>query len=431
MDFILLTGPALVLAAAWLLCVMWWRGRRAAAEVARPRTIGDVLDARRSGERSSATRRSAQPTDEADDETAPVSLVLLLSEPRFLDECVLDRLARRALRLDESAGLVDDRLVIGDAPTFLICGERFTFLVNNYAEPYVENLDAVSGQIADPRLRRAVRRHRAWISVDLVSVDFVERRESDVASWDAEDFSYDPYADDAQFGEDALAGDAVSGDARVGDSLSCDAPTDGDADSLVGGGLSRHEPAEITPAELDEAYRWMGRLIAELADSDCVAIFSPATDQMSVFDAEIEDQLRRKHPLDVFAETTLLPVVEIDQQAASVQSAIAEAQRRWPEFERAFGRRGDDQFFAVKAPFCQGDLTEFMWLVVTAVENGVVYGRLDNDPAGITRLRRGDVVRVAVDHVNDWLFQGPNRLAGGFTLDAVHNRHRRSFERNG
>ena len=70
-------------------------------------------------------------------------------------------------------------LVIGDSPTFLICGDRFTFLVNNYAEPYVENLDAVGEQIEDLRLRKAVRNHRAWISVDLVSVERVRGGEDD------------------------------------------------------------------------------------------------------------------------------------------------------------------------------------------------------------------------------------------------------------
>ena len=341
LGIINLIGPALLLAAAWLLCVMWWRRRRQARFSSRQR-VGDVIGAARRGDaRSVPSYRSPQsrpPAPVDDEDTAPVSLVLLLNEPRFLDEYVLDRLARRALRLDDVDGLDNNspnnnspnndslnsgRLVIGDSPTFLVCGNRFTFLVNNYAEPYVENLDAVGDEIEDVRLRKAVRSHRAWISVDLVSVEFVGR-------------------EDAEPDDPNEFGGATGGEMFAEE-----------ADSRMYGTVSRKESTDIHPAELDEAYGWMGRLIAELADSDCVAIFSPATDQMNVYDETLEEGLRSKHPLDVFVEPTFLPVVEIDEQAASVQMAIAEAQRRWPEFERAFGRRTGEQLFAVKAPFCR------------------------------------------------------------------------------
>ena len=61
----------------------------------------------------------------------------------------------------------------------------------------------------------------------------------------------------------------------------------------------------------------------------------------------------------------------------------------------------------------------------------MIYGTLDNDPVSVTRLRHGDVVRVSVDHVHDWLFQSPDRLMGGFTLEAARQRRRQSYERNG
>jgi uncharacterized protein YegJ (DUF2314 family) len=384
---------------------MWWQRRSIGARRSSRRSVSDMIASKQRGNaRTPSSSRTPARADVEDDGTAPVSLVLLLSEPRFLDEFVLDRQARRALKLDDAIGLDDDRLVIGDSPTFLVCGDRFTFLVNNYAEPYVENLDAVGEQIEDMRLRKAVRDHRAWISVDLVSVEFVRGGQSD---------------------------EQETSDDDTGDDIFAEKTGTEQRESTLYGTLSRKDSGDIHPAELDEAYQWMGRLIAELADSDCLAIFSPTTDQLNIYDAALEDQLRSKHPLDVFAEPTFLPVVEIDQQAASVQLAIAEAQRRWPEFERAFGCRKREQFFAVKAPFCQNDVTEFMWLIVTAIEHNVIYGRLDNDPVGVSRLRHGDVVRVSVDHVNDWLFHSSDRLVGGFTLDAARGRHRKSFERNG
>jgi uncharacterized protein YegJ (DUF2314 family) len=64
-------------------------------------------------------------------------------------------------------------------------------------------------------------------------------------------------------------------------------------------------------------------------------------------------------------------------------------------------------------------MTEYMWVSVSALENGMIYGRLDNEPVELKRLRSGDRVRVPVAELNDWLYTRGDLLAGGFTIDVL------------
>jgi uncharacterized protein YegJ (DUF2314 family) len=105
-----------------------------------------------------------------------------------------------------------------------------------------------------------------------------------------------------------------------------------------------------------------------------------------------------------------------------MKAAVAEAQRRWPEFVAAFEGRDDhdeEAAFLVKAPFSQGESTEFMWVHVTGIEHNVVYGRLDNEPANIPRLKEGDRVRIKEEDVNDWMCLVDSKPLGGFTLKVL------------
>jgi uncharacterized protein YegJ (DUF2314 family) len=76
----------------------------------------------------------------------------------------------------------------------------------------------------------------------------------------------------------------------------------------------------------------------------------------------------------------------------------------------------------VKAPISDGRATEHMWVSVSALENEMIYGRLDNDPLEMKRLRAGDRVRVPVRDLDDWLYTSGEGLQGGFTIDVLSKR---------
>lgn len=115
-------------------------------------------------------------------------------------------------------------------------------------------------------------------------------------------------------------------------------------------------------------------------------------------------------------------LVSIPDDDPQLTAAVTEANRRFDEFLTAFAHRTDADKFAVKARFMDDYGREYMWLTVTAVDGLHIYGQLDNDPATVRAIRRGQPVRVPRNGLNDWLFtQGAERV-GGFTVKVLERR---------
>jgi len=167
-----------------------------------------------------------------------------------------------------------------------------------------------------------------------------------------------------------------------------------------------------------EAYPFVGRLLAELADDDCLAIFCPETGRLVPFEPGLLEKLRSDRPLEVFGEMPFVPVVSVDGDDPRIKAAVAEARTRWPEFVTAFGT-GDGEHFAVKAPVTADDNTEFIWIEVEAIDGEEVRGKLANDPVALGELKCGDPVSIRVGDLNDWNFIRGGELHGGFTVKAI------------
>jgi len=155
------------------LCAVWW-----ALEIARwllprkadPRTAG-----------KSKTRATSKATTDREGNDALISLVYFLSEPRMVEEsgiraCVASALGVRFQPGDPKS----EHFVIPFSPPDTPKSERhirhfmvripeglFAVLVSD--RPYIENpTEFAKESIRDKRLRSAVERHVAWISVDLM-----------------------------------------------------------------------------------------------------------------------------------------------------------------------------------------------------------------------------------------------------------------------
>ncbi len=282
---------------------------------------------------------------EPEEEKKLISLVLWLSEPRYLDSVILQRQASEAF--GEEIGSDDPEaheFVIGESPSFVIAFRGLTFLVNNFDRPYIETpeAEALAKEFKDLRMRKAILEHKGWLSVDLLG--------------------------------------------------------------------------EVEPGQLPEIYRYLGKLTATLADTDCLAIYSPATNQINVYDSDLEQQLRGPNPLEVFSVMAKVPVIEIADDDPRMQAAVEEARRRWPEFVAAFKKRRTDQHFAVKAPFHDQENTEFMWATVTGIRDDVIVGVLDSDPVDIKNVALGDRVQIRLADLNDWAYTSGEEMVGGFTV---------------
>jgi uncharacterized protein YegJ (DUF2314 family) len=102
-----------------------------------------------------------------------------------------------------------------------------------------------------------------------------------------------------------------------------------------------------------------------------------------------------------------------------LKAAVSRARRSWSEFVSAFEERQPEQHFAVKSRIGDEETFEFMWLTVTGLENGYIYGRLDNDPIELTSIRCGDRVRVPLKDLNDWLYTSGEQMIGGYTIEVL------------
>ena len=172
-------------------------------------------------------------------------------------------------------------------------------------------------------------------------------------------------------------------------------------------------------ATSDDIYRRLGRMIAALADSDCVGLFCPATNQLNLWHPGLIAHLQGDTPLRAVAELTEVPAIRVTANDTDMQEASQKANSMWSVFVNTFEQRRSDQTFAVKAPFTDGQETEYMWLIVTEINEETVTGTLDNEPVYLRNVDAGDMVTVTLDQVNDWLYTDGNELVGGFTTEAI------------
>ena len=171
-------------------------------------------------------------------------------------------------------------------------------------------------------------------------------------------------------------------------------------------------------------YAMIGQLLREMTNEDCVALLLPDRMKLVPWDDSVERALLSEDPVaNLFI--TQPPVIPIDDNHPKLIAAVTMARGRFSQFVAAFENhqrnedRNERDHFAVKAPIAIGSRTEFMWITTTAIENGVLYGILDNRPVGLTCLRRGDRVRVPVSKLNDWIFTRGDRTYGGFTTRVI------------
>jgi uncharacterized protein YegJ (DUF2314 family) len=289
-----------------------------------------------------------------------MSLVFLLKAPRRMSQEHVVACASRAFGVTFDVGNPQATEFVVSAPAppaageprdvarlFVVKVEEGIFMVHDVAAPYFADVETIASTCLDMRLERAIRAHRAWIAVDLLS---------------------------------SLAPETT-----------------------------RHD-----------AYRAIGRLLAELAGEDCLVIACPEIERFNEYAADVPEKLRGPDPLALFEGPTNAPVIRVESEDPRMAAAIAEAKQRWPEFAEDFRRSaGQESPFLVKARFADGDIVEFMWVSVTRIESETVHGTLENAPHELTNVTEGQVVAVPLSAVIDWLYVKDGEPAGGFTMKVL------------
>jgi uncharacterized protein YegJ (DUF2314 family) len=134
------------------------------------------------------------------------------------------------------------------------------------------------------------------------------------------------------------------------------------------------------------------------------------------------------HPPELLPEphstAPSVPIAGLPDDDPQLRAAVAEANGRFDEFLLALSDRGPTDLFAVKAPFIDDFGREYMWVAVSNVDGSHIYGKLDNEPATVRTVRRGQPVRVPLSLLNDWLYVRGCERAGGFTVRLIEQRLR-------
>lgn len=287
-------------------------------------------------------------------ERVPESVVLLLQKPKLLNaQFLADLLGRESGRADQvraidSSDEGDEAegkqpagdMVMGQSPHFTAYVGGTAFLIHNVPAPYVNNAAEASESFPELRVRKAVRDHQAWLSMDILH-----------------------------------AGAA-------------------------------------TP----EAYRLVGRVLARLVDTNCLALYHPPLNRWVTCSIdETAERLRTDNPIQaVFGEMTEAPVIPFEDGDPRLETAKADAKRRFSEFETAFQNK-DGTDFAIKAQISSDGNLEHIWVEVAQIAAGKIEGRLGNDPVDLGDLRLGSMVEVEVDQVEDWVFRRGDELVGFFS----------------
>lgn len=168
-------------------------------------------------------------------------------------------------------------------------------------------------------------------------------------------------------------------------------------------------------------YRHLARLFAELLDDRCQLILLPQFSCVYAINAETEKALLSDDPLKELQESLTVPIIEVADDNPEMRQAQEKARQEWPRFVEAFETKNGETF-SIKAPVTHGDVTEFIWIEVTAIEGDRIYGKLANEPFQLGPLKIGSKVVIEAASLNDWFFQDARgQIQGAFTLKAIKN----------
>lgn len=146
------------------------------------------------------------------------------------------------------------------------------------------------------------------------------------------------------------------------------------------------------------------RLIVELAEPETLAIFDPQTGQVSLWNDDVFMRFLRPGSSPHFSACSVPAEFRIDRSQATRSHFLRPALARFPEFKEAFSRRRSGEHFTVKALVTDGGRTECIWILVDALHQETVEGRLANHPVSLPSLRYGSLVAVRISDIQDWAY---------------------------
>ncbi|MDG1875155.1 MAG: DUF2314 domain-containing protein [Mariniblastus sp.] len=182
--------------------------------------------------------------------------------------------------------------------------------------------------------------------------------------------------------------------------------------------------SEPSDTDLSEEYALIGQLLNQFLHQDGLAILIPQQMRLIPWDKSVESALVGSNPLKNLSSANA-PVIPVEDNNPKMLAAVECARAKWPQFESAFEafmrdeHRDESRKFSVKTQITYGGRTEYIWMIVTSIENQIIYGTLANQPVALGNLAAGDRVRVSVGQLSDWVYPDGGLMIGGFTIKVL------------
>lgn len=161
----------------------------------------------------------------------------------------------------------------------------------------------------------------------------------------------------------------------------------------------------------------LGKLLAEFIDDESLVIFAPAEGRYGAVHGDTAEHLTNGKIADVLGDADLnAPIIHVENSDEAINTAIATAQKRLPEFIGVIESGRSDAEPIVKARFADanGD-GEHMWAQVKHLAPGGIVAEVMNRPANPALPQKGTVVTIKLDDVSDWMYlDQKGRSKGGF-----------------
>ncbi|MFN9717357.1 MAG: YegJ family protein [Planctomycetota bacterium] len=177
-----------LLMSLFLLCLMTDRATIQADEQ-KPSAATPTLRARKrapeskpSPTKSDRSLNEGRSSDKDENAPPPVSVVLLQKAVAILTEKMLAEKIDKAWGIDLSGG--DEKsedFVIKGGPGFVIRTKDIQYIIMIGKEPYLD--EAAANEVDEVRLKTALKKHRTWLSVDLLSGDKELSEPERVQAW--------------------------------------------------------------------------------------------------------------------------------------------------------------------------------------------------------------------------------------------------------
>jgi len=115
--------------------------------------------------------------------------------------------------------------------------------------------------------------------------------------------------------------------------------------------------------------------------------------------------------------------VRIDANDATMNRARNTARKTVQTFIVALRKQNSGQKdFKVKKVFCEGHISEYLWLYKVTFDGKLFHGVVANEPLDVTGVKLGDKVTVAPGEISDWMYADKGKLVGGHTIRVYYTK---------